>query len=135
MSTFATLLAPVLLATAAASSVIAQAAPPATDIFLAPVRMEGTRLVVGTPVNVTNRPGYDNQPSFLPDGQSLFYQETLYLLPLRPRLVCYQLHAEDLGSELFGFFGCLCQFHAPTLAPSASVDLCFHDDALRPVRE
>ena len=75
------------------------------------------------------------QVKFALDGQSLFYQETFYLLPLRPRLVCYQLHAEDLGSELFGLFGSLGQFHAPTLAASASVDLCFHDDALRSIRE
>ena len=56
-----------------ATSLLAQAAPPSTDIFLAPVRMEGGKLVVGTPVNVTNRPGYDNQPSFTHDSRALLF--------------------------------------------------------------
>lgn len=28
---------------------------------------------MGTPVNITNRPGYDNQPSFMPGGDTLLY--------------------------------------------------------------
>ena len=48
-------------------------APPATDIYLADLRVVQGRVTVGTPVNVTNRPGYDNQPSFLPDGRSILY--------------------------------------------------------------
>jgi len=51
----------------------AVAAPPATDIYLAPLRVQDSRIVVGTPVNVTARPGYDNQPSFLPDGRAFLY--------------------------------------------------------------
>lgn len=48
-------------------------APPATDIYLAPLRVEDGRVVVGAPVNVTARPGYDNQPFFLPDGRAFLY--------------------------------------------------------------
>ena len=55
------------------SRLAAQAAPPATDIFLAPVRMQRGRPVVGTPVNVTHRPGYDNQPSFTPDSRAILF--------------------------------------------------------------
>ncbi|HKA57836.1 MAG TPA: hypothetical protein VKD28_04420 [Gemmatimonadales bacterium] len=51
----------------------AAAGPPATDIYLADLRVGQGRVIVGTPVNVTNRPGYDNQPSFLPDGRSILY--------------------------------------------------------------
>ena len=51
----------------------AAAAPPATDIYLAPLRAQEGRIVVATPVNVTARPGYDNQPSFLPDGRAFLY--------------------------------------------------------------
>ena len=47
----------------------AAAAPPATDIYLADLRVADGRVQVGTPVNVTARPGYDNQPFFLPDGR------------------------------------------------------------------
>jgi hypothetical protein len=51
----------------------AAAAPPATDIYLAPLRVQDGRIVVGAPVNVTARPGYDNQPYFLPDGRAFLY--------------------------------------------------------------
>jgi len=51
----------------------AAAAPPATDIYLADLRVVQGRISVGAPVNVTNRPGYDNQPSFLPDGRAILY--------------------------------------------------------------
>ena len=33
---------------------------------------DGT-LIVGTPVNITNSPGYDNQPSFTPDGREILF--------------------------------------------------------------
>jgi dipeptidyl aminopeptidase/acylaminoacyl peptidase len=50
-----------------------QAAPPGTDIFVADLDAQRGRLKVSKPVNITKRPGYDNQPRFLPDGKSLFY--------------------------------------------------------------
>jgi dipeptidyl aminopeptidase/acylaminoacyl peptidase len=50
--------------------------PPSTDIFLAPLSIENGRPVIGTPVNVTNRPGYDNQPSFTPDGHAFLFAST-----------------------------------------------------------
>jgi Tol biopolymer transport system component len=46
---------------------------PGTDIYVAPLTTVSGKLVLGIPVNVTHRPGYDNQPSFLPDGSSLLY--------------------------------------------------------------
>jgi len=46
---------------------------PATDIYLAPLATVAGRLVLGIPVNVTHRPGYDNQPAFLPDGSAFLY--------------------------------------------------------------
>ncbi len=51
----------------------AAAPPPATDIYLASLRVEDGRVQVGMPVNVTARPGYDNQPFFLPDGRAFLY--------------------------------------------------------------
>jgi hypothetical protein len=56
----------------------AQAAPPATDIYVATLRVitgpdGAARWQVGLPVNATHRPGYDNQPCFLPDGRSFLY--------------------------------------------------------------
>jgi hypothetical protein len=51
----------------------AQAPPPDTEIFLAPVSVRAGQLQVGPPVNISNNPGYDNQPSFAPDGRSVLF--------------------------------------------------------------
>jgi hypothetical protein len=56
-----------------AAAARAQATPPSTDIYFVPLRQQGTRLTLGPPVNITNRPGYDNQPSFTPDGRAVLY--------------------------------------------------------------
>ena len=47
--------------------------PPDTDIWLASLSRVGDSLAVGTPRNVTRRPGYDNQPSFTPDSKGILY--------------------------------------------------------------
>ena len=52
---------------------VAGQAPPGTDVFVAPLELSGQRLTIGAPTNLTKRPGYDNQPSFTPDGKSLLY--------------------------------------------------------------
>lgn len=54
-----------------APSAAAQA--PDTEIWLAPLSRAGGGLTVDEPVNVTNRPGYDNQPWFLPDGRAFLF--------------------------------------------------------------
>ena len=51
--------------------------PPATDIWLVPIgpgtaATEGVP-ILGTPKNLTDRQGYDNQPHFLPGGGALLY--------------------------------------------------------------
>jgi dipeptidyl aminopeptidase/acylaminoacyl peptidase len=46
-------------------------APPDTEIFLFP--FDGNAIKVDQIRNITSRKGYDNQPSFFPDGQKLFY--------------------------------------------------------------
>jgi WD40-like Beta Propeller Repeat len=48
-------------------------APPATDIYVANLRVVDRKVTLGAPVNVTARPGYDNQPFFLPDGRAFLY--------------------------------------------------------------
>ena len=45
--------------------------PPNTEIFLA--SLSGAGAVTGRPANFTNSPGYDNQPSFTPDGRSILF--------------------------------------------------------------
>lgn len=54
-------------------STLAAQAPPGTDVFLIPLTRNGTALTLGAPVNITARPGYDNQPFFAPDGKSIYY--------------------------------------------------------------
>ena len=49
------------------------AAPSETDIWVAELLDSGRRLRVGAPSNATDRPGYDNQPFFLPDGSAFLY--------------------------------------------------------------
>ncbi|MEP6690634.1 MAG: hypothetical protein ABJD07_05720 [Gemmatimonadaceae bacterium] len=61
------------LALSGARAIAAQSAPPSTDIFLATLAVRGTTVTVGTPVNITHRDGYDNQPSFTPDGRAILY--------------------------------------------------------------
>ena len=47
-------------------------APPASDIFI--VDLKGNeKLKVGQPIKITSGAGYNNQPSFLPDGRGLLY--------------------------------------------------------------
>ncbi|HEY6091503.1 MAG TPA: hypothetical protein VIV83_05895 [Gemmatimonadales bacterium] len=54
-------------------ALLALQAPPATDIYVADLRTSHRKVSVGTPTNVTARPGYDNQPFFLPDGRAFLY--------------------------------------------------------------
>src|SRR5437667_3196481 len=52
---------------------VAPAGPPATDIYLADLRVAQGRVSGGVAVAVTAMPGYDNQPVFLPDGGAFLY--------------------------------------------------------------
>lgn len=51
----------------------AASGPPGTEIYLVPLRVGGGVAALGTPINITLRPGYDNQPSFTPDGRAVLY--------------------------------------------------------------
>ncbi|MBX7118801.1 MAG: hypothetical protein K1X31_07355 [Gemmatimonadaceae bacterium] len=44
-----------------------------TDILVVPLAEMGSRVTLGTPLNVTRRAGYDNQPAFTRDGAALLY--------------------------------------------------------------
>lgn len=90
-----------LAAVFAASNLAAQSAPPSTDIFL--VRMRGAGSAISDPpVNVTHRPGYDNQPAFTPDGRSMLFtsihedgQADTYRLDLGSRAVTQVTHTPE----------------------------------------
>lgn len=79
----------------ASQAALAQQAPPATDIFLAPLSISAEgRPVIGKPANVTNRPGYDNQPAFTLDSKSILFtsihedgQADIYRYDLGPKTI------------------------------------------------
>lgn len=56
-------------------------APPDTEIYLAPLKTANGAIDVGAPINITNSPGYDNQPSFTPDGTSILFTSVRGTLP------------------------------------------------------
>ena len=62
-----------LLLAAAAVLSSAQAQPPDTEVFLAALTTSGGVIAVAAPQNISNSPGYDNQPSFTTDGRGLLF--------------------------------------------------------------
>ena len=48
-------------------------AAPGTDIFLVDLDLASSPPALGAARNLTNRPGYDNQPHFEPEGDGLLY--------------------------------------------------------------
>ena len=63
----------IALLAAATAPLAAQPAPPATDVFIASLTVAGDEFRVGPPENISQSPGYDNQPFFAPDGRSLVF--------------------------------------------------------------
>ena len=46
---------------------------PETDVWLFKIEKKDNKFVYSNPLNITNRIGYDNQPTFSSDGKSIFY--------------------------------------------------------------
>jgi CubicO group peptidase (beta-lactamase class C family) len=52
------------------------AAPiPDTELYLVDLKKNGEKIIMGSPQNITKRAGYDNQPSFTPDGKQILYTQ------------------------------------------------------------
>jgi len=64
---------PELAFLALAQAAAPAAAPAASDIYLLELRRDGARIAVSRPSRITDWKGYDNQPSFTPDGRALLY--------------------------------------------------------------
>jgi dipeptidyl aminopeptidase/acylaminoacyl peptidase len=70
-------IAALTLSFACASAVAGQQAPVADpEIYLVSVSDAGGKIMLGKPVNITNRVGYDNQPTWSPNGREIFYTST-----------------------------------------------------------
>lgn len=67
------LLAALILLSLPAGLALAQTGLPRTEIYLAPLEYQGGVIGVGKPENVTKRPGYDNQPSFVAAAIRILY--------------------------------------------------------------
>ena len=72
----ATMVAAAAIVAAAAMVPAGAQAPPSTDVWVVPFRQMGNTIRVGEPRNATSRTGYDNQPSFTPDGRTVLYTVT-----------------------------------------------------------
>lgn len=48
---------------------------PDTEIYLTDLKIKAGNISVESPINITKRTGYDNQPSFTPDGKKLLYTQ------------------------------------------------------------
>ncbi len=75
------------------SAVGAQQRPPA-EVFLAPFTMKDGVPIVGTVVNVSQHPGYNNQPSFTSDSRSILFtsdrdggQTDIYVLDIASKSI------------------------------------------------
>ncbi len=51
----------------------AQPAPPDTEIYLASLAVRGDRVELGAARNISNNAGYDNQPAFTSEGDSILF--------------------------------------------------------------
>src|SRR5260370_13102819 len=49
------------------------AAPPLSDIFIVNVKNDSANMRLGQPKRITSWVGYNNQPSFTPDGHSILF--------------------------------------------------------------
>jgi hypothetical protein len=65
--------APFLGATFLGAASLGAQARPSTDVWVVPMRQQGSVPTFGSPVNATHRTGYDNQPSFTPKGDAVLY--------------------------------------------------------------
>jgi hypothetical protein len=57
----------------ATALVLQQQPPPPTEVFLASLEVGKEVVTLGTPINISNNPGYDNQPAFTPDGGAVLF--------------------------------------------------------------
>ena len=96
------------------------APPPSTEVFLAPLTWTNSSVTVGTPVNITNNPGYDNQPSFLPDSSAVLFasnrdtkQNDIYKYDIASKQIV-QLTKTDENE------------YSPLVAPDGKSFLCVH---------
>ena len=81
------------------SSVFAQ---PDTEVYLFDLWVSENGYQIENPVNVSDNPGYDNQPAFWPDGRSLLYARTTEGQTDIARYFIQSQHTESITNTLQG---------------------------------
>ena len=76
-----------------------QAQPPDSEIFLAKLSMVDGALTVTAPENISNSPGYDNQPSFSRDGRSVFFTSARGGTPAGATVPQMDIYRYDIDSR------------------------------------
>lgn len=49
-----------------------------TEVYLFDFNQNGNQFTISNPINISDNEGYDNQPSFLEDGEALLFSSTRY---------------------------------------------------------
>lgn len=83
-------------------SIVLHAQLPETDIFLVKIKKENGNLQFSKPENITNRKGYDNQPSFTFDNKQLLFvsvidttQSDVYSYDLAKKQISQITHSRE----------------------------------------
>jgi len=71
--------------------------PPDTEVFLATLSVRDGKVEIGKPINISNNPGYDNQPSFTPDGAAMLFTS------VRGRRVPDPANSAATGSDIYRY--------------------------------
>ena len=91
---------PRLLAVTALACVFSgamQTAAPPSDVYLAAFTSQAGKITIGQPANISNGPGYDNQPSFTPDGQQVLFTS------VRGNQKPDPANSAATGSDIYGY--------------------------------
>ena len=78
---------------------VPQAQPPDTEVFLAALKVEGGPISVAAPLNISNSPGYDNQPSFTPDGRGVFFTSARGGVPQGATAAQMDIYRYDIATK------------------------------------
>lgn len=92
-------------------------APPDTEIYLASFSQDASGVHLGLPVDITNNPGYDNQPFFTPDSRAILFtsmrdgkQTDIYRYTVATKQISQVTHTPE--SE-----------YSPTMMPSGRISV------------
>jgi tricorn protease-like protein len=84
--------------------------PPSSDIYASDVKVHNGQMKFSQPLKITNTVGYNNQPSFMPDGKSILYTS---IRDKQADIFGYDLHS----SKIIQITNTAESEYSPTLMP------------------